>query len=61
MAEEKSVEELIKEETEKRIHAMEQPGYAFPQRVTKIDWIVMVGLMVISSVLIGMCMVGVIQ
>lgn len=57
----KSIEELIYEETEKRLSIMEKPDYEFPKRITKADVTVIIGGIVICAVLILLCMVGVIE
>jgi hypothetical protein len=57
---EKSIEELIKEETAKRITEMERKDYPFPAPIGQKDVIMMVGLLIICIVLIALCMLGVI-
>lgn len=58
---EKSIEELIKEETENRIKIMSDKDYAFPERINQKDYIAIISLIVICLVLIVLCMMGVIQ
>jgi len=52
---------LIDEETDRRLAIMEEPGYEFPPQATKWDWIAIVALIAVSSVLILACMTGVIK
>lgn len=52
---------LIDEETDRRLAIMEKPDYEFPPRATVWDWVVIVALIVVSSVLILACMTGVIK
>ena len=58
---EKSIEELIKEETENRIKMMSDKDYVFPERINRKDYIAIILLIVICLVLIVLCMTGVIQ
>lgn len=58
---EKSIEELIKEETENRIKIMSDKDYVFPERINQKDYIAIILLIVICLVLITLCMTGVIQ
>lgn len=39
---------------------MEQPDYEFPKRMSKADYAVIVGAIVVCTLLIALCMVGVI-
>lgn len=55
-----SLEQLIYDETEKRLNEMEQPDYEFPKRMSKADYAVIVGAIVVCTLLIALCMVGVI-
>lgn len=57
---EKTIEEIIYEETDQRLKEMAAEDYQFPQKADKADWIgigVMIG---VSALLIILCMVGVI-
>ena len=57
---EKSIEEVITEETERRLKEMSAPDYQFPKKADRIDAAgiaIMVGL---SAILILLCMMGVI-
>jgi hypothetical protein len=59
--ENQSIEELIYNETKNRLAIMEKPDYEFPKRITKLDVIAIVAGIVICSLLIALCMTGVIQ
>lgn len=56
----RSIDELIYGETEKRLQIMEDPAYQFPQQATKADVGLIVGMVGVSILLIVLCMVGVI-
>ena len=58
---EKSIEELIYEETDQRLKEMASPGYQFPQKADRKDMIGIVVGIVASLLLIVLCMVGVID
>lgn len=57
---EKSIEELIYEETEKRLKEMSAADYQFPQKADKKDVIGIVAAAGTSLLLIVLCMTGVI-
>lgn len=57
---EKTIEELIYEETEQRLRQMAAPDYTFPQKADKKDAVAIVACIGISLLLIVMCMTGVI-
>ena len=57
---EKSIEELITEETEQRLRKMEQEGYEYPPRATKADEVFIIVGIVVCLALIVLCMTGVI-
>lgn len=59
--EEKSIEELIYDETSKRLEEMESPGYEFPKRIGKGDVIGIISGIILSIVLIVCCTTGVIS
>lgn len=61
MEKNKSIEELIYEETENRLSIMEKTDYEFPKRITKADVAAIVSGITICAVLILLCMVGVIE
>ena len=58
---ESSIEELINSETAKRLEIMEDSDYDFPKQIGKGDWIAIIVGIVVCLVLIGLCMVGVID
>ena len=55
-----SIEEMIYQETEKRLAIMQQPDYEFPARVGKGDVAAIVTAIVVCLTLIVCCMTGVI-
>ena len=57
---EKTIEELIYEETDKRLKEMSAPDYKFPEQADKWDLVGIVAAGSISLVLIVLCMTGVI-
>ncbi|MBQ9609999.1 MAG: hypothetical protein IJV15_11235 [Lachnospiraceae bacterium] len=57
---EKSIEEIIYEETEQRLKEMSSPDYEFPTKADKADVIGIIAAVGISLVLIVLCMTGVI-
>ncbi len=59
--ENQSIEELIYDETKKRLTEMESGTYEFPKRITSSDKIAICTMLGISLLLIVLCMVGVIQ
>lgn len=61
MDNEVSIEQMIYDETEKRLAVMESPDYVFPKKITKADIIGIVSSVVVSIVLIVLCMIGVIK
>ena len=56
----KNIEELLYEVTEKRLDIMESKEYKFPEKITKLDGYIIMGIIVLSLVLIILCMSGVI-
>ena len=58
---EKTIEELIYEETDKRLKEMAAPDYQFPEKADKWDYLGIVGACAVCQVLIVLCMTGVIQ
>lgn len=60
MNKEKTIEELIYEETDKRLKEMAEPGYQFPERANKYDVIAIVVILCICLLLIILSMTGVI-
>ena len=57
---EKSIEELIYEETSKRLEEMAAPDYQFPPKITKADVFAIAASIGASLILIILCMTGVI-
>ena len=57
---EKSIEELIYEETDQRLKEMAAPDYPWPRKADKKDAIAIVAGISISLLLIILCMTGVI-
>lgn len=56
-----SLEELIVEETTKRLDEMASADYEFPKRITRWDVVWMVVGVAVSAILIALCMTGVIS
>lgn len=56
-----SLDELITEETTKRLDEMASPDYEFPEKITRWDVVWMVVGVVASAILIALCMTGVIS
>lgn len=61
MDNEVSIEQMIYEETEKRLAEMQKPDYVFPKKITKFDVIGIISSVAISLVFVVFCMVGVIK
>ena len=59
--EKQSIQEMIYEETEKRLKIMEDPGYEFPGRIGKGDVVGIILSIAVCLVLIVLCMTGGIQ
>ena len=57
---EKSIEELIYEETEERLQEMAAPDYPWPKKADKTDAVAIVAGICASLLLIVLCMTGVI-
>ena len=57
---EKTIKELIYEETDKRLKEMASPDYEFPEKADKKDFIGICIAIGICFILIILCMVGVI-
>ena len=57
---EKSIEELIYEETDQRLKEMASPDYKFPRKADKWDAIGIIAAAGVSLLLIVLCMTGVI-
>ena len=56
-----SIEKIIYEETEKRLDIMSKEDYEFPKKITKIDWLLISGIVIISIFLVILCLIGVIE
>ena len=57
---EKSIEELIYEETEQRLKEMSTPSYKFPEKANRTDYIGIAAAVLVCLGLIVLCMTGVI-
>ena len=57
---EKSIEELIYEETEQRLKEMSTPSYKFPEKANRADYIGIAAAVVGCLAFIVLCMTGVI-
>jgi len=57
---EKTIEELIYEETDQRLKEMAAPAYSWPTKADKKDAIAIVAGIIVSLLLIILCMTGVI-
>lgn len=55
------IEDLIYEETEKRLKIMESKSYVFPEKIGKTDIFAIIFLIVISVFFTILCMIGVIN
>lgn len=55
------IEELIANETKRRLEEMESPNYEFVQPFLKSDFIIVIGLVLINLILIVLAMTGGIQ
>ena len=58
---EKSIEQIIYDETKKRLETMESPEYPFPPKISKADVISIIVSIALCGVLILACMIGVIK
>lgn len=57
---EKSIEELIYEETEQRLKEMNSVSYQFPKKANKADYICILAAILACLALVILCMTGVI-
>lgn len=57
---EKTIEELIYEETDRRLREMKSEDYRFPAKADRSDWIGILAGIGVSALLIVLCMTGVI-
>ena len=57
-AQQGSIEQLIYEETERRLEIMQSDSYEFPKKMTRVDYGIIVASVAASLVLIVTCMLG---
>ena len=57
----KNLEDLIYEETKRKLDIMESKEDEFPKRITKVDIYIIISIIIISLVLIILCMSEVIK
>ncbi len=57
-AQQGSIEQLIYEETERRLEIMQSDTYEFPKKMTRVDYGIIVASVAASLVLIVTCMLG---
>lgn len=55
------IEELVANETKRRLEELESPNYVFAQPFLKSDFIIVIGLVLINLILIILAMTGDIQ
>lgn len=55
-----NIEKIIYDETKKRLEIMADNNYKFPNSFTKIDWSIIIFLIIINIIFIMLCMIGVI-
>ena len=55
------IEELIANETKRRLEEMESPNYVFAQPFLKSDFIIVIALVIVNLILIILVMTGGIQ
>lgn len=53
-----SIEQLIYEETERRLEIMQFDTYEFPKKMTRVDYGIIIASVAASLVLIVTCMLG---
>lgn len=53
-----SIEQLIYEETERRLEIMQSDTYGFPKKMTRVDYGIIIASVAASLVLIVTCMLG---
>lgn len=56
----KSIEEIIKEETENRLGEMSSPSYIFPPKADRKDYCAILAAIILCGILVLLCMTGVI-
>ena len=57
-AQQGSIEQLIFEETERRLEIMQSDTYEFPKKMTRVDYGIIIASVAASLVLIVTCMLG---
>lgn len=57
-AQQGSIEQLIYEETERRLEIMQSDTYQFPKKMTRVDYGIIIASVAASLVLIVTCMLG---
>lgn len=57
-AQQGSIEQLIYEETERRLEIMQSDTYEFPKKMTRVDYGIIIAGVAASLVLIVTCMLG---
>ena len=57
-AQQGSIEQLIYEETERRLEIMQSDTYEFPKTMTRVDYGIIIASVAASLVLIVTCMLG---
>lgn len=57
-AQQGSIEQLIYEETERRLEIMQSDTYEFPKKMTRVDYGIIIASVAASLVLIATCMLG---
>lgn len=57
-AQQGSIEQLIYEETERRLEIMQSDTYEFPKKMTRVDYDIIIASVAASLVLIVTCMLG---
>ena len=57
-AQQGSIEQLIYEETERRLEIMHSDTYEFPKKMTRVDYGIIIASVAASLVLIVTCMLG---
>lgn len=57
-AQQGSIEQLIYEETERRLEIMQSDTYEFPKKMTRVDYGIIIASVAASLVLIVTCVLG---
>ena len=57
-AQEGGIEQLIYEETERRLEIMQSDSYEFPKKMTRVDYGIIIASVAASLVLLVTCMLG---